>query len=460
MLSKSTSSIVLKHAGTALRAPIFSLSRNIRASSLRAVTPLSSPYYTRSAGRFFSSESDILKKPPTAAPTPKPPPTPLTETVRDFLDPADVTSFLAEQGLNFYTGVPDSLLQDFCAYVDDNLPPEQHIITANEGAAIAVASGYHFATGKIGVVYMQNSGFGNAVNPLLSLADPQVYSIPMLLFVGWRGEPGKKDEPQHIVQGKRMAGMLSSMSINYEVLPDYIEGAKEAIEGAVQQMKKRSTPYVFLVKRQTFLPYRKKENADSGENLLLREQVLNILLDEAGKWDSFVCTTGFTSREMYEMRAQRKDNHERDFLTVGSMGHASAIALGIALGKPSRQVVCLDGDGALLMHMGTLATIGTRKPKNFKHIILNNNAHESVGGQLTGAFSVDVPSLAKSCGYTFVASASSEQQVRDGLRKLLKEESGPALLEIKIRTGARANLGRPKHTPAQSKDIFMQFLRS
>jgi phosphonopyruvate decarboxylase len=381
---------------------------------------------------------------------------PLTETVRYFLKPEDFYNLLKENKLEFYAGVPDSLLKDFCSYVADVSAPNNHVITANEGAAVGLATGYYLATRRYPIVYMQNSGFGNTINPLLSLADPKVYSIPMLLLIGWRGEPGKKDEPQHQVQGKVMSSLLTDLGIQYEVLPDYIEGARDTILTAMHYLDKRSGPYALLVKRQTFTPYKMK-SLEPNKYEASREDALRTIVDLTGNWDVLVSTTGFTSRELYEIREQKKQDHRREFLTVGSMGHSGSIALGIAMNKHSRQVFCLDGDGAVLMHMGTLHTIGSRAPPNFKHIILNNGSHDSVGGQPTGGFSIDFPKIATACGYKHVSVVSKASEIGAAF-KHLREVEGPALLEIRINKGARKDLGRPTTTPQRNKQDFMGFL--
>ena len=382
--------------------------------------------------------------------------TPLTETVRYFLEPAELYSCLAENGLDFYCGVPDSLLKDFCAYVTDTAPATKHIIAANEGAAVGLAAGYHLATRKFPVVYMQNSGFGNSVNPLLSLCDPKVYSIPMLLMIGWRGEPGKKDEPQHIVQGKVMSSMLSDMNIPFEVLPDYIEGARETIDTAVHYLRKRQGPYALLVKRQTFTSY-KLRSLQPNIHSMTREEACTAIIDRCGPWDILVTTTGFTSREVYEIRERRQQDHRREFLTVGSMGHASAIAMGVAVAKPSRSVFCIDGDGAALMHMGSLATVGQSGCKNLKHILVNNGSHDSVGGQPTKGFEVRFTDIASACGYKWVRQVSTEDELRRAMDEMHNTD-GPCFLEVLVNKGARKNLGRPRTSPMQNKTDFMGFL--
>jgi len=352
------------------------------------------------------------------------------------------------------------LLKDFCSYVSDTAPPSNHVITANEGAAVAVAASYHLATKKSPVVYLQNSGFGNTVNPLLSLADPKVYSIPMLLLIGWRGEPGKKDEPQHLVQGKVMSSLLAGMDVPFAVLPDFLEGATESLASAVHYLDNRKGPYALLVKRQTFTGYKMKNPLKSPDELkLTREEAINAIIDKTGRFDILVATTGFASRELYEIRDQREQTHGKDFLTVGSMGHAVAISLGIAMNKPSRQVLCIDGDGALLMHMGSLATVGSVHPLNLKHIVLNNGCHDSVGGQPTGALDVDFCQIAKAVGYKDAKMVNSKEEIGKAM-DWLQTADGPLLLEIRIKRGTRKDLGRPKTSPKQNKQEFMSFLEA
>lgn len=418
--------------------------------AFRALRSLSrAPAVARRDFRWMSSQAPTSQAPPGLD-------RPLTETVRDFLSPAEFYGLLKENAMDFYTGVPDSLLKDFCAYVTDNTPKSNHVITANEGAAVSLAAGYHLATRKIPVVYMQNSGFGNAVNPILSLCAPQVYSVPMLMLVGWRGEPGKKDEPQHLVQGKVMSSLLTDMNIQYEVLPDYIEGARETIASARHYLESRKAPYVLLVKRQTFTPY-KLASIEPNIYHVSREKAIELMVAQTGPWDIMVVTTGFASREIYEFRQRHNQGHMRDFLTVGSMGHASAISMGIAMNKPSRQVICLDGDGAMLMHMGTTATIGLMGTPNLKHVVLNNGCHDSVGGQPTRGFDVDFCTVAKACGYKHAFSVSTPEEIVSGMQRL-RELEGPVLMEVRVNKGARKDLGRPKTSPKQNKEDFMKFL--
>ncbi|CAJ1439165.1 unnamed protein product [Effrenium voratum] len=306
---------------------------------------------------------------------------------------------LRAHGTSFFAGVPDSLLKDICAFITDNVPAKQHVIAANEGTALAMAAGHHLATGKIACVYLQNSGLGNTINPLLSLCSQKVYAIPALLLIGWRGEPGKKDEPQHLLQGALTPTMLQHMGVPYEILPDYAEGAFEVITKAYAHMEKEKEPFALLVKKETFETYRLAMQAEvfSGEDMLHREEILEELI-ECFPSSPLVTTTGFTSREMFELRVQKGQSHGHDFLTVGSMGHCSSIALGVALARP-QEVLCIDGDGAGLMHMGAFATIGNSGLRNFKHVLINNAVHDSVGGQPTGSVNIDFPGVARACGY-------------------------------------------------------------
>jgi len=380
-----------------------------------------------------------------------------TELVRDFLDPRDFHDAVRKSGIDFFCGVPDSLLKDYCGYVADTESRDKHVITASEGGAIALASGYHMATNKKAMVYLQNSGLGNIVNPVMSLAAPAVYSIPMLLFVGWRGEPGKRDEPQHLAQGKATPGLLAACGIPFQVLPDYIEGAEQALYTARKHMEVSKGPYCLLVKRQTFLPYKQQRQVHVDRELN-REGVIKCIVDVLNERDVVVGTTGMLSRELFEYRKAKGQGHEKDFLTVGSMGHASAIALGISLQRPNRQVFCLDGDGAALMQMGNMSTVASNGRSNFNHVLINNNAHDSVGGQQTDCGEdFNFTQIALGMGYKQAMSASTVGEI-SACVKQMRDMEGPTLLEVKCRVGSRKDLGRPTRTPVQNKNDFMHFL--
>ena len=363
---------------------------------------------------------------------------------------------LKQSGIDFFAGVPDSLLKNFCSYITDHTDSQNHIIAANEGGAIALACGHYLATRRYGLVYMQNSGQGNAANPLVSLADPDVYSIPMLLLIGWRGQPGIKDEPQHIKQGKITLSFLETLNIPYKLLPETEQDAGQVIDEIISIMKSSEAPVALVAVKNTFSPYQSKKNIPCKYKLE-REAAIKIIADAIEPSDIIVSTTGKTSRELYEYRDVSGDNHSRDFLTVGSMGHASQIALGIAVEKKDRQVFILDGDGAAIMHMGSFAITGSKKPGNLKHIILNNGCHDSVGGQHTAGFDIKFTKIAKACGYKIVQQADKSEDIIKKI-KILRASEGPGLLEIRVNKGARDDLGRPKIPPKENKNNFMEFL--
>ncbi|NLZ92647.1 MAG: phosphonopyruvate decarboxylase [Firmicutes bacterium] len=373
-----------------------------------------------------------------------------------MLQPADFYHLLAKHNIRFFTGVPDSLLKDFCAYVTDHTAQQNNIIAANEGNAVAIAAGRYLALQEISLVYMQNSGLGNIVNPVTSLIDPLVYCIPVLFLVGWRGQPGIKDEPQHAKQGQVTLAQLEVLGIKYAILPDSLAEAQTVMQEALTYMQTHLASFALVVPKGTFAPYSLQNNQQTPYPLT-REEALQCLVSQLAATDIVVATTGKTSRELYEYRTALGQSHECDFLTVGSMGHASQIALGIALAKPHCNVYCFDGDGALLMHLGGMAIIGSQMPPNYKHIVFNNGAHDSVGGQPTVGHLIDIPAIAKACGYQTVLQAHSKDEICTQAQ-VLKESPGPALLEIKIKKGARKDLGRPQTTPVQNKEAFMQFL--
>ena len=368
---------------------------------------------------------------------------------QDFID------WLAALGVDFYAGVPDSLLKPVCFYLADHAG-DKHVVAANEGGAVALACGYHLATGKVPLVYMQNSGQGNAINPLLSLADPEVYGIPLLLLIGWRGEPGTKDEPQHVKQGKVTVSLLEAMNIPYRVLEPEPDAARRCVDELVAIAAAENRPVALLVRNGAFESYKPKEHA-SGQFEMTREWAIEAVVAALGQTDAIVSTTGKISRELYEYRTRASQGHQREFLTVGSMGHASQIAMGIALAKPDRQVFCLDGDGAMLMHMGGAAIVGAAGVENFKHIVLNNGVHDSVGGMATAGLRVSFTEIGKACGYSEAWRVERSVDVAEKVAKL-RAVTGPAMLEIMVQKGARADLGRPKTSPIENKTAFQEFL--
>lgn len=374
-----------------------------------------------------------------------------------MIDAREFLRLLKSEGIDFFSGVPDSLLKDFCACLLDNAEGLSNIVAPNEGCAVAIAAGHFLATSKPACVYMQNSGQGNAVNPLLSLVDEEVYNIPLLMLVGWRGQPDKKDEPQHAKQGKLTLKIFDTLGIKYEVLDADMELAEAQVKRATEYMRETSKPFALVVEESTFRKCEAKISRPECSQILRRDAIAKVA-GLLSKSDVCIATTGHISRELYEFRKFNSLPHDSDFLTVGSMGHASSIALAIALAKPQRRVVCFDGDGALLMHAGALATIAACKPKNFKHVVFNNLSHDSVGGQPTCANAIDVTKLALAMGYESAFSVSDESKLDSEIKKFLEAKS-PSLLEIKVKRGASEGLMRPLETPIENKKIFMDFLR-
>lgn len=362
-------------------------------------------------------------------------------------------------GSDFYTGIPDSQLKPLCDYLMDTygIDPKHHLIAANEGNCVALAAGYHLATGKVPVVYMQNSGEGNAVNPAVSLISEEVYAIPVVFIIGWRGEPGAVDEPQHIRQGRVTIRLLEDMGIKSFVIG--CDTKEQEVTEAMEEFRKildtgRSVAFVI---RKGAVSYGRKVDY-RNENRMTREEVMKHIVEYSGT-DPVISTTGKASRELFEIRESKRQGHGYDFLTVGSMGHASSAALGIAIHKPETKVWCVDGDGAVLMHMGAMAVIGANAPENMVHIILNNGAHETVGGMPTPAGKIDLVGIAKACGYPYAVRVEHYEDL-DRELEAARCRNGLSLIEAKCSIGARGDLGRPTTTPLQNKNDFMDYLNT
>ncbi len=362
-------------------------------------------------------------------------------------------------GSDFYTGVPDSQLKALCNYLMHTygIDPHHHIIAANEGNCTALAAGYHLATGKVPVVYMQNSGEGNIINPVASLLNDKVYAIPMVFIVGWRGEPGVHDEPQHIYQGEVTVKLLDDMNIasfiiSKETTDDEVTEAMASFRNMLAEGKD-----VAFVIRKGALSYDEKV-VYQNDYTMTREEIIRHIVAVSGE-DPIVSTTGKASRELFEIREANGQGHQYDFLTVGSMGHSSSIALGVALNQPGMKVWCIDGDGAALMHMGAMAVIGANEPNNLVHIVINNGAHETVGGMPTVASSLDIVAVAKACGYRMAASVDSFEKLDQCLVDA-KASKQLCLIEVKCAIGARDDLGRPTTTALENKKNFMNYLRT
>ena len=372
-----------------------------------------------------------------------------------MIDVSKLINYFKSIDVDFFCGVPDSQLSPFCDFIEQNC---NNIIAANEGNAVGIASGYHLSTGNYPVVYLQNSGLGNIVNPVTSLTHSKVYSIPMIYVIGWRGQPGVHDEPQHIKQGEVTLDLLDLLDINFVVINEESEftDLKDVFENDFLIDLANGESVAIVVAKGAFKDYKIEK---SNDNTLTREKAIEIVSNFLSEDDMIVSTTGKSSRELFEYRESKNQGHGNDFLTVGSMGHSSSIALGIALNKIDKKIFCFDGDGAMLMHMGSVALIGSKSPKNFYHVMFNNSAHESVGGLPTIMSDIHIEELILSCGYKEVYNASSIDELNDILPKFVKSD-GPIFLNIDVKIESRKDLGRPTTTPIENKEEFIKKLRS
>ena len=369
-----------------------------------------------------------------------------------------VKNFVDIIGAEFYTGVPDSQLKALCNYLMDTygIDPKHHIIAANEGNCTALAAGYHLATGKVPVVYMQNSGEGNVINPVASLLNDKVYAIPVIFVVGWRGEPGIHDEPQHIYQGEVTVKLLEDMDIKTFVIgKDTTEEELTSVMNDFNKVLAQGKDVAFVIRKGALSDAPEVEY--KNDNQMVREEIIQHIVKASGE-DPIVSTTGKASRELFETRVANGQSHKYDFLTVGSMGHSSSIALGVALNKPQQRIWCVDGDGAVLMHMGSMAVLGANKPENMVHVVINNGAHETVGGMPTVAASIDVVAIAKACGYPNAVSVDTFEAL-DRELEAAKTRHELSLIEVKCSIGARDDLGRPTTTALENKENFMEYLK-
>ena len=364
---------------------------------------------------------------------------------------------LKECGVTFFTGVPDSLLKEICACISDTVEPINHVIAANEGAALALSIGHNMGTGQLPLVYLQNSGLGNIINPLLSLASPEVYGVPILLMIGWRGEPGQEDEPQHVHQGRVMVPMLEAMDVPVIVISDDPTEANKQTKAAATQARDIKGPIALIFRKGIFAKFKGGLRTPSDLPMSREEAIMaaaSVLSDNS----TVICTTGMASRELFEFRASTNAGHQRDFLTVGGMGHANQVALGLALARPDRSIYCFDGDGAALMHMGSMALIGQSGCANLIHIVFNNGVHGSVGGQPTVGFSIDISAIALACGYVSAEVVDAPAALVNSLSNA-KTNNGPTLIEVRVRPGNREDIGRPTNKPAENKLALMEFLK-
>ena len=363
-------------------------------------------------------------------------------------------------GIRFYTGVPDSLLNDFCLYLSENIPDERHVIAANEGNAIAIAAGYHLATGSVPLVYMQNSGIGNSLNPLISLTNIQTYAIPLILLIGWRGSPGVKDWAHHKEQGRNTTRFLESLNITYQVLENFEEETYDSVKWAIENAKEQSSPVALLVKKGVLAKDEKRDfMSEESKYKISREKAIECIINNVPCDSIFIATTGRATREIYEVRKKRDESHALDFLNVGAMGHASSIALGLSMGKRDRLIVCLDGDASAIMHLGALAIIGTSGRSNILHIILNNGSHESVGGQPSVGHKINFTKIAESVGYkTIGCEVDSTEDLKTAVGAL-SNSSVPAFIDIRIRKGIRHDVPPLDLSLIKIKDQLMDSIK-
>lgn len=369
-----------------------------------------------------------------------------------------VQKFVEIIGSDFYTGVPDSQLKALCNYLMNTygIDPHHHIIAANEGNCTALAAGYHLATGKVPVVYMQNSGEGNIINPVASLLNDRVYAIPVIFIIGWRGEPGIHDEPQHIFQGEVTTKLLDDMGItSFAISKDSTDEEVEEIMKGFKEKLAQGLDVAFIIRKGALTDAPRVEY--KNDNTMVREEIIHHIVKASGT-DPIVSTTGKTSRELFETRVANGQSHKYDLLTVGSMGHSSSIALGVALNKDCR-VWCVDGDGAVLMHMGSLPVLGANKPSNLIHVVINNGAHETVGGMPTVAGEIDLVAIARACGYPYAVSVDNFSDLDMELERA-KNRNELSFIEVKCSIGARNDLGRPTTTALENKQNFMEYLKT
>lgn len=376
-----------------------------------------------------------------------------------MIAPESFVEALGKTGIKFVTGVPDSLLADLCAKLAVELPADNHVIAANEGSAVGLAIGHYLASSQPAMVYMQNSGLGNVVNPLTSLADPKVYAIPMLLVIGWRGEilqDGLQlpDEPQHKKQGEITLSQLDILDIPHRVIDKNTTNLDNILVESLTKATARSGPVAIVVRKGTFSPF-KYESGEPQCFPLLREEAIDIIVDSIDQETPIVSTTGVASRELFEKRREKAQGHSRDFLTVGGMGYASSIAGGIARVLSGKKIVCIDGDGAALMHLGSLAI--TADCNNLIHFLINNEAHDSVGGQPTKGARISFSKVAKELGYQHTFEIESKEELTD-ICSNISELEGSVFITVKTRAGFRKNLGRPDRSPIDNKQDFMKFL--
>jgi phosphonopyruvate decarboxylase len=358
-----------------------------------------------------------------------------------MIDAKDLFLFLKKNKINFFTGVPDSVLKSFSYVLDLYKKKITNIIAANEGSAVALAVGNYLSTKKPALVYMQNSGLGNAINPLISICHPKVYSIPLVLMIGWRGSPKENDEPQHQLKGGITTSILKLLNIKFLVLNNFNDFKK--IKDLISYSRYKKRPVALLVKNNILSLKNGFKKKIKSKNYLTREIVINELLSKINKNTKIISTAGYTSRELFQIRKNKKFKNGKDFYMVGGMGHSSMTSLGYSLNSKN-QVICLDGDGSLIMHMGSLISTGLKSKANFKHILLNNGSHESVGDQKIDTLKINFKNIIKGFGYKNYYFAKNNLSFNQNLENFLKSR-GPSFFEIHIKSESIKKLSRPKN---------------
>ncbi|UCH72495.1 MAG: phosphonopyruvate decarboxylase [Thermoplasmatales archaeon] len=367
----------------------------------------------------------------------------------------DFFNLCKKYNFTFFSGVPDSTFKSWMSFLEKNNEKIKNIVTVNECEAVAVCSGYHLSTGKIAVLYMQNSGLGKVVNPITSLCDQAIYSIPILLMIGWRGEPDTKDAYQLRKMGPITLKLLDLLDIPYKIISTDAKELEDILKIAKEYMEKNSRSFALIIRKNIF--EKLEEEFENGNDKISREEALKTILKNLDGDEVIVSTTGKISRELFENRT-KKDECSHDFYNIGAMGCAQSIALGISLQKKNKKVFVFDGDGSVLMQMGALATIGYHSPKNFYHIIFDNQSHDSTGGQPTYSDAVYLDEIAKACNYKNFEVVRDKSSLEKMIKKLKKNE-GPFMLVIKVKKGARKNLGRPTMPPKKHKERFMKYIQ-
>jgi phosphonopyruvate decarboxylase len=372
-----------------------------------------------------------------------------------MLSPEKLVRWLAENGVTFATGIPDSVLGGLCWELMKETSGINHVIACNEAAAVATAIGWHIGTNSIPLVYLQNSGLGSAVNPLASLAAGEVFHVPVLLLIGWRGKPGRLDEPQHRLMGSATVPILNCLGIPVDELPPDEEIAHDAITKIFGEIRVTGESRALVVEMGTIGPSESIPWSRYHAGLWTGAEALRHLCRRMPKDDLCVSTVGLVSRLLAAYRSGHRQEPANDLLAVGGLGLVSQLALGLALATPTRRIWCFDGDGSLLMHLGALTSVGASKPKNFVHVLFNNGIHESVGGLPSANQDTAFLQISRACGYKWDASAANAADL-DILDHWLQDRDGPYFLELRVSRNVDLEVGRPRTSPRANKDMVMK----